>query len=116
MFPTMGDSMLPIPAGSDILAQYVQDWKTLKNGTLCIVILNNEQDFVFKKVSIGDDGTMLLTSLNEEYKPYTVALENVLELWSFVRYISSDIPEKASDLDELKAMIVGLRADVKGAK
>ncbi len=116
MFPTMGDSMLPIPEGSDILAQYVQDWKTLKKGTLCIVILNNEQDFVFKKVSIGDDGTMLLTSLNEEYKPYTVAIENVLELWAFVRYISSDIPEKATGLDELKAMIVGLKDEMKRIK
>lgn len=47
MFPTTGDSMLPIPEGSDVVARYVQDWKTLKPDRHCIVILKGEQDFVF---------------------------------------------------------------------
>jgi len=113
MFPTIGDSMLPIPEGSDILARYVQDWKSIKAGTLCIVILKGEQDFVFKKVSIETDGRIRLVSLNEAYQPYSVAINDVLEIWEFDRYISKDIPEKATDLDELKRMISGLKDEIK---
>jgi hypothetical protein len=105
--------MLPIPEGSDILARYVQDWKSVKAGTLCIVILKGEQDFVFKKVSIEADGTVLLVSLNEQYKPYSVHINDLLEIWEFDRYISNDIPEKTTDLDELKRMISGLKDEVK---
>lgn len=47
MFPTTGDSMLPIPEGSDVVAGYVQD-------------------FVFKQVSLQKNGTVLLRSLNKD--------------------------------------------------
>jgi transcriptional regulator with XRE-family HTH domain len=116
IFPTIGDSMLPIPEGAEIVARYVQDWTSIKSNTACIVILKNDQDFVFKLVTVQSDGQLLLVSLNTAYKPYTAAVENVLEIWAFERYISKELPEKASDLDELKAMILGLRAYGKGGK
>src|SRR5690606_30690262 len=86
MFPTVGDSMLPIPEGSDVVARYVQDWKSLKPDTLCIVILKNEQDFVFKQVSMQKEGTLLLRSLNGNYRPYTVHVDEVLEIWQYVKH------------------------------
>ena len=113
MFPTTGDSMLPIPEGSDILARYVQNWKELKSGSLGIVILKGEQDFVFKKVSMQNEGILLLESFNEVYKPYTASVENVLEIWQFERFVSKDIPERASDLQELKSMILDLKKEIK---
>ncbi|WP_344825297.1 XRE family transcriptional regulator [Rurimicrobium arvi] len=109
MFPTVGDSMLPIPAGSDLITSYVQDWSGIRAGTLCVVILNGEQDFVFKKVSFQKDGTLLLESLNEAYAPYTVQVSDVLEIWQFERFISKDIPDRATDLDELKMMIADIK-------
>ncbi|MCC6187371.1 MAG: LexA family transcriptional regulator [Chitinophagaceae bacterium] len=112
MFPTIGDSMLPIPEGSDILTRYVQDWNSLKAATACIVIFKNEQDFVFKNVTVQADGNLLLASLNTDYKPYTAAIENVLEIWQFVRYISNEIPA-TTDLQELKKMIVELGREVR---
>ena len=113
MFPTVGDSMLPIPEGSDILARYIQDWTNIKSGTLCIVIFKGEQDFVFKKVSMQNEGILLLESFNEVYKPYTASVENVLEIWQFERFVSKDIPERASDLQELKSMILDLRREIR---
>jgi hypothetical protein len=113
MFPTVGDSMLPIPEGSDILAKYVQDWTNIKAGTLCIVIFKGDADFVFKKVTIQREGMLLLESFNEVYKPYTEAVENVLEIWQFERFVSKDIPERATDLDELKSMIQDLKKEMK---
>lgn len=113
MFPTVGDSMLPIPEGSDILAKYVQDWTSIKASTLCIVIFKGEQDFVFKKVTLQSEGTLLLESLNEVYKPYTTSVENVLEIWQFERFVSRAIPERATDLQELKSMILSLKKELK---
>ncbi|MNK11842.1 Helix-turn-helix domain protein [compost metagenome] len=108
MFPTTGDSMLPIPEGSDILAKYVQDWTSIKSETPCIVILNGEQDFVFKKVTLQSDGNVLLQSFNEIYKTYTEPMANVLEIWQFERYVSGQLPQKQTSIEELKIMIIEL--------
>ena len=97
MFPTSGDSMLPIPEGSDILARYVQDWKNLKPATLCIVILIGDQDFVFKQVTIEEAG-ILLHSLNKLYEDYWVEFSEVLEIWEYYSFHSRHLPEAASDL------------------
>lgn len=116
IFPTIGDSMLPIPEGAEIVTRYVQDWTSIKPNSPCIVILKNDQDFVFKLVTLQAEGQLLLVSLNTAYKPYTVAVENVLEIWAFERYISKELPEKASDMDELKAMILGLKEEMSKRK
>jgi hypothetical protein len=71
---------------------------------------------VFKLVTVQAEGQLLLVSLNTAYKPYTVSVENVLELWAFERYISKELPEKASDMDELKAMILGLKEEMSKRK
>ena len=52
MFPTTGDSMLPLPEGADVICQFIEDWSAIKPGTLCILILKGEQDFVFKSVTV----------------------------------------------------------------
>ncbi|GAA4790805.1 hypothetical protein GCM10023231_18360 [Olivibacter ginsenosidimutans] len=105
MFPTTGDSMLPIPDGSDVVARYVQDWKTLKPDTLCIVILKGEQDFVFKQVTLQKDGTLLMRSLNSNYRPYTVAVNDVLEIWQYAKHQTDKLPEPETDLQEIKMLI-----------
>lgn len=107
MFPTTGDSMLPIPEGSDIIARYTGDWKSLKPGTPCIVILK-DQDFVFKAVTIRDKGKILLESWNRNYDPYTVESDEVLEIWEYYKFQSDKVPERETDLQELKSLIAGL--------
>lgn len=98
LFPIIGDSMLPIVEGSDIIAQFVQDWTTLKRETPAIVILRGEQQFLFKMVTVEEGGELLLTSLNPAYPPYRVEGEEVLEVWRFYGYISREFPEPQSDL------------------
>lgn len=93
IFPITGDSMLPIPDGSDITARFVQDWSSLKADTPCIVILNNQQDFVFKFVRFQPDNSVTLRSLNPTYEPYEVAAGDILELWQFHSYSTKEIPE-----------------------
>lgn len=108
MFPTTGDSMLPIPENSEVIAQYVEDWKSLKPATPCIVILKG-QDFVFKLVTILNDGTILLESLNKKFAPYTVKSEDVLEVWKYYKHQTDTLPAPDTDLQEIKALIMDLK-------
>ncbi|WP_140938308.1 XRE family transcriptional regulator [Sphingobacterium lumbrici] len=112
MFPTTGDSMLPIPEGSDIVASYVQDWTTLKSNSLCIVILKGEQDFVFKQVSLLEDGKIRLTSLNSNYPPFIVPVNEVLELWQYVRHQTDSVPEPETDLQEIKQLLIDMQKHI----
>lgn len=98
IFPSIGDSMLPVPEGSDIIAQYVADWTEIKANTPCIVIMKGQQDFVFKMVSVNANGTLLLKSLNQEYKPYTVDVNDVMEIWRFYAYTSREFPEAQTEM------------------
>lgn len=109
MFPTTGDSMLPIPENSDVIAQYVEDWKSLKQETPCIVILKAQQDFVFKMVTIRPEGELLLRSLNKNYAPYTVKSDDVLEIWKYYKHQTGTLPEPPTELDEIKSMIKELK-------
>jgi transcriptional regulator with XRE-family HTH domain len=111
MFQTEGDSMLPIPENSEVITQYVEDWTDLKPDTLCIVILG-EQDFVFKQVTILAGEQILLKSLNADYKPYTVDLEDVLEIWKFYKYQSAELPELPTDLQEVKRLILDMKEEL----
>ncbi|MEO8795493.1 MAG: helix-turn-helix domain-containing protein [Daejeonella sp.] len=109
MFPTTGNSMLPIPENSDVIAQYVQDWKSLKPDTLCIVILKEEQDFVFKSVTVQEDGKILLKSWNDKYQPYLVGSDEVLEIWKYYKHQTDKMPQKRTDMQELKELLLDVR-------
>lgn len=116
LFPTIGDSMAPVPEGSDVLAAYVADWETIKAGTLCIVVMRSEQDFVFKQVTLIGKDRLELKSLNEQYAPYQVNLNEVLEIWAFDRYISRVVPLQRTELDEIKSLLLDMRRDMKKHK
>lgn len=95
IFPTTGDSMLPIPENSQVIGAFVQDLGSIKSGTLCIVVLNGQgEDFVFKSVEnrIATDRCLVLHSLNELYPPYSVPIEDVLEVWEMKSYMSDTVP------------------------
>lgn len=113
MFPTTGDSMLPIPENSDVIAQYIQDWKSIQPRTPCIVILKGEQDFVFKLVTIQNSGEVLLRSLNRNYEPYTVNSEDILEIWKYYKHQTGTLPPPETDLQELKTLILDLKYNKK---
>lgn len=61
--------MLPIPENCLVITEYVTDWRDLKR-TPCIVIMRNEQSFLFKMVSSQIDSSriLLLHSLNPAYE------------------------------------------------
>ena len=115
MFPISGDSMLPLPSGSEVICRYVEDWREIKPQTACILILNGAQDFVFKFVTI-EESHFLLESLNPEFKPYTVEIPDVLEIWQFHSYQSKKMPEPTIDIKQVQNLINEIFTDVKYLK
>lgn len=116
MFPITGDSMLPIPGGSDIVGQYVEDWKSLKPGTPCVLILKGDQDFVFKQVTVQADGSFWLRSFNSLYEPYVIQADEVLEIWKFYSYHSREMPSAESNLDQLLKLLTVVQREIREMK
>lgn len=115
MFPISGDSMLPLPSGSEVIGRYVEDWREIKAYTPCILILNGEQDFVFKFVTL-QGSEFLLESLNPVFRPYTVETTDVLEIWQFHSYQSKQMPEPYSEIKMVKNVVDEILMDLKTLK
>ena len=114
-FEITGDSMLPIPDGSWVTGVFVQDWSTIKDRDACI-ILTSDDGIVFKVVEnkIKSDGILTLHSLNPDYQAYDLPVNDIREIWRFVNYISSDLPENSSLASTQLVQVVNeLRKDVR---
>ncbi len=107
MFQISGDSMLPIPDKSYVIAEYLENWYEIKDGN-AYVILTRDEGIVFKIVinQIKKRKRMILHSLNQFYKPYEINIVDVREVWKFCNFISNEIPYPASRDDLLKSISV----------
>ena len=65
---------------------------------------------------LDEKGTLTLHSLNSLYKPYTVSSDNLREIWRFVHYISSDMPEENINMHNIAHNIASLQKDVESIK
>lgn len=98
-FPISGDSMLPVKDGSFIVARFMDDISSIKDGQTYIVLTKND-GLVYKRVynKIKEEKKLELHSDNRFYAPYSVHLEDVLEVWEFTCCINT----QEYDKDELK--------------
>lgn len=112
-FPIIGDSMPPVDEGSYVIGEYIQNWMTIKSGTPCIVV-TKEDGIVFKIVNnfIGTQQSLELCSTNPIYQPYVVHINEVLEVWKFVNYISPTFTEMRVDDFQLAKSIQDLQREV----
>ncbi len=112
-FQLKGDSMLPIPDGAWVTGEYVQDWNTIISGH-AYVIFTLDDGIVFKIADnqIKEKGLLTLYSLNPLYEPYEVAVPEIREVWRFVNYISSELPDPVLPKDELIRTVASLKHDV----
>jgi hypothetical protein len=67
-----------------------------------------EKDFRHKQ--------FILHSLNREYQPFPVALEEITEIWKFIHYISTEMPDKLPLEHELFSAIANLKKEVEEIK
>ncbi len=93
VFQIKGDSMLPITSGSYIITEYVENWQSAKDDKTYIIITTNE-GIVYKRIEneVKDKKQLLLKSDNKEFEPYTLSIDNVLEIWEAVGFMSFEMP------------------------
>ncbi len=112
-FQINGDSMLPIPDKSYITTEYVDDWNAVKDGQ-AYIILTVDDGVVFKVAynQIRTKKKLLLKSLNTAYDPYEVDVNEIKEIWKFVNYISSELPEALTPQEELASSVANLHGEI----
>ena len=116
-FQLKGDSMLPIPDGSWVTGEFLQDWMNIVTGKAYIVFTLND-GIVFKIIenNISSDGKLVLFSLNPLYEPYEVHISEVKEIWKFVNYISSELPEPVLPEKQIFQSIAVMKNDLERIK
>jgi len=116
-FQIVGDSMLPIPTGSWVTGEFIQNWNLLRDGQ-AYIILTIEDGIVFKVVEnhIKNEGKLRLYSLNSLYKPYDVDIKEIREIWKFVHFISSEMPETNQPRQNLEKAVADIKRDVEHLK
>lgn len=116
-FQISGDSMLPIPDKAYVTGEFVQNWNMIRDRQAYILLTIND-GIVFKVVEnkIKTDGKLVLYSLNPLFKPYEIQVSEIKEVWRFVHYISSVLPEPDLPKNELMNTVVELKNDVEQIK
>ncbi len=116
-FTITGDSMLPIPSGSVVIGEFVQDFYDLKNGQASIVVTRDE-GIVFKLLEneIEEKRSLKMISLNTQYEPYDVSVSEIKEIWKFVCYLNTEIPEPAGDLEKVIQSVNEMKIELQQLK
>ncbi len=112
-FQISGDSMLPIPDKSYVTGEYVIDWHFIRSHQPYI-ILTREEGVVFKIVEnkLKEEGKLLLSSLNPLYEPFELTAGEIREVWKFVHYISSEMPDANREREPLAETVKQLQRQV----
>lgn len=112
-FPIQGDSMPPVEDGSYVVGEYVENWNHIKDGMPYIVVTKDD-GIVFKMIykRLLTSKSFQLCSTNPLYEPYEVSVNEVLEIWKFVNYISDAIPQVSFENSELTQAVVKIQKDV----
>ncbi len=112
-FQLKGDSMLPIPDGSWVTGEYVQDWFDIYDGSAYIVFtMDDGIMFKIAENRIREEGRLNLFSLNPVYEPFSVRVSEVREVWKFIHYISNELPEPVLPEKELLNTVAAMKRDL----
>lgn len=107
--------MLPIQPGSIIVAEYMDNWNDVKTGETYIVISKNE-GVVYKRAGnrFKENKDLKLVSDNRIYDPYTVAADDILEIWKAKAYISTALPDPTPEpsIETLSTMMAQMQKSI----
>tara|TARA_R110002049_G_scaffold270895_7_gene447975 strand:+ start:756 stop:1541 length:786 start_codon:yes stop_codon:yes gene_type:complete len=120
IFQIQGDSMLPVASGSYIISEYVQNWENVVNNQAYVVVSQNE-GVVYKRIinQIEAKKSLELHSDNTAYAPFTISVEDVMEVWQAKGIISFELPqpvESANQLSKMNAMLMQLQREMQQLK
>lgn len=91
-FEISGDSMLPMESGSIIICRFVESLRDIRDDKTYIIITHKD-GVVYKRVRKADEEARLIAiSDNERFMPYTIAYEDIQEIWQYHAHIGfSDV-------------------------
>lgn len=120
IFQIQGDSMLPITSGSYIISEYVQDWTSIQDN-LPYIVISSTEGIVYKRIVNQDVQfrSFDLHSDNNNYAPFSVAMEDIVEIWKAIGVISFDLPvaeTSVSQIDKMNSMLMKLQIEMQQLK
>jgi transcriptional regulator with XRE-family HTH domain len=112
VFQIKGDSMLPIPSGSYIFCDYVEEVADIREGKPYVLITSDE-GIVYKRIFLTGENHLQLKSDNQEYEPYTIETISVLEIWRALGFLSFELPEPdALNVQKLSSVLVRMQEEL----
>jgi transcriptional regulator with XRE-family HTH domain len=112
-FEIVGDSMLPTPSGSVIVAEKIDSLENVKSNLTYVVVSRNE-GIVYKRVMKNNKlkNKLTLISDNTVFQPYTVNSEDILEIWKAEMVVSKANTEQRWDVNQLASLVSNLQDQV----
>ncbi|MFL9845606.1 XRE family transcriptional regulator [Flavobacterium rhizosphaerae] len=115
-FPVSGDSMPPHRDGSFIIGRYVESLGEVRDGRTYILLTKNE-GIVYKRLNKNGRNSLVLSSDNSFYEPYSVRASEVLEIWEYACSIATNEFEPDSlEPQSIRDMFNSLRNEIKALK
>lgn len=115
LFQIEGDSMLPIPSGSYILASFEPDWNH-SGGMRPYVVVTRNDGIVFKRIENRldtDQKDFRMISDNPDYPPYSVHPDEISEVWRAQAYLAFDWPTPGfSGMERIQGTLDAMRQEI----
>jgi phage repressor protein C with HTH and peptisase S24 domain len=112
-FEIVGDSMMPTPSGSVIVGEKVENLEEVKSNNTYIVVSKTD-GIVYKRVLKNNrqKNKFTLVSDNPAYQPYTVAAEDILEVWQAQMILAKANQQQRWDVNQLAGLVNDLQQQV----
>ncbi len=112
-FEIVGDSMMPTPSGSVVVGEKVENLEELKTSNTYVVVSKTE-GIVYKRVMKNNrqKNKFTFVSDNPAYQPYTVAAEDIVEVWQAQMIIAKANTQQRWDVGQLASMVNNLQQQV----
>ena len=116
-FSIKGDSMPPLKDGSYVIGKYVEALTDIRDGKTYVLLTKNE-GIVYKRVySNIKGGVLTLQSDNVQYEPYTIKLQDVLEVWEFTCCLNlSDSKPDELNMNSIMSMLRSMKIELASLK
>ncbi|PZR19107.1 MAG: XRE family transcriptional regulator [Flavobacterium psychrophilum] len=115
-FPVSGDSMPPHRDGSFIIGKYLETLGEVRDGRTYILLTKND-GIVYKRINRNGKNSLMLSSDNSFYEPYSVKASDILEIWEYACSIATTESEPDSlEPQSIRDMFNTLRDEIKALK